>query len=666
MDASKTISEMGDYLESYYHAQILNSINKGTNHIEIDFSDLMKHNPDLASTFLDDPEDMIRAMRICIQNFDRIETDHFDFHFTNLPESASKKIRNIRIKNLNKIIIMQGIVRQKSDVRPQIMSASFECPSCGAIIRVNQIESKFVEPSRCSCGRKGKFRIISKNRIDSQGIVLEECSECLEGNEQAKKINLWITRNLCSPMADKTTNPGSKIKVVGILKEIPIIQNGIKTVKEDYIVEVNNIQSLEEDVFQLNIKDKKIDEIRKLASDKEVYNKLIQSIAPTIYGYDIIKESILLQLFGGVRKDNGGSIIRGDIHILLVGDPGVSKSQFLKRICNIAPKSRYVCGRSASGAGMTASVVKDEFMKGWALEGGAMVLANNGLCGIDELDKMNEDDSTAMHEALEQQTISINKANIQATLTARTSVLAAANPKYGRFDPYEQIAKQINLKSSLINRFDLIFIMRDLPCKDKDRKLAKFVLNLHMNGSKIKSNIDTDLLRKYIAFARKTCKPRLTQKVLDKIEDYYVDIRNQNDESTKEDLRPIPLNTRQLEALIRLSEASAKIRLSDEVESEDIDRAMRCFKECLNEVVVDPITGKLDIDRIATDTPSSEKMYISTINNKLKESGNEAELLILRKECFEVPDDMFDNLIDKMKQKSEIFEPRVGFIKKLR
>ena len=276
---------------------------------------------------------------------------------------------------------------------------------------------------------------------------------------------------------------------------------------------------------------------------------------------------------GGVRKiRDDGIITRGDMHILLIGDPGAGKSQMLKRISKIAPKSRYVTGKGASGAGLTASVIKDEFMGGWGLEAGALVLANKGFCLIDELDKMHDDDRNAMHEALEQQTISISKANIQATLMSQTAVLAAANPKSGRFDPYKSIAEQIELPMTLINRFDLIFPIKDLPDEEKDTKMARFILNIHQTQSAITSPIDTNLLRKYIAYARKNFAPVLTNEAIEEIEKYYVKIRNSG--TGEGEYKRIPITARQLEGLIRISESIAKIRLSREVTKKDTKRAI--------------------------------------------------------------------------------------------
>ena len=287
------------------------------------------------------------------------------------------------------------------------------------------------------------------------------------------------------------------------MREVPIPHKlgGIMT-RFDLAMDANHIDPLQEDFSEIIVSKEEEIEIKKIAKEKSVYNKLIASVAPSIYGYDMIKLALALQMFGGVRKQKkDGTFIRGDMHILLVGDPGVAKSQMILFISKVAPKSRFVAGKGASGAGLTATVVKDEFLRGWALEAGAMVLADKGLLCIDELDKISKDDTAALHEALEQQQISIAKANVQATLRAQTTVLAAANPKMGRFDPYGVIGQQIDLPPALISRFDLIFIMRDLPEKEKDTNIAiKVLLNQSMMGAE--PEIKADLLRKYVAFAK--------------------------------------------------------------------------------------------------------------------------------------------------------------------
>ncbi|MBW2977566.1 minichromosome maintenance protein MCM, partial [Candidatus Woesearchaeota archaeon] len=458
MEATEQIKILGEFFENNYINQIRQKIRKGEKFLVVDYSELLKFNHELAEELLDHPEEVIKAGEVALQEFELPEhMKNFRLRFSNLPESQKIMIRNIRSKHIEKLLLIEGVVRQKSDVRPQVTAAKFECPSCGNVISVLQLDSSFKEPNRCGCGRKGKFHLLSKELVDAQGLVLEEAPENLEGGEQPKRMNVFLKDDLVSPLSERKTNPGSNIQIMGQVKEVPIVlRTGAKSTRFDLLIEANFVGATEENFYDVEISEEEEKQILELSKDKKIYKKLISSIAPSIYGYEKVKEALLLQLMGGVQKERkDGVITRGDMHVLLVGDPGCGKSQMLKRISAVAPKGRYVSGKGVSGAGLTASVVKDEFLKGWSLEAGALVLASNGICCIDEMDKMGEEDRGAMHEALEQQTVSISKANIQATLLARTTVLAAANPKFGRFDPYDILAKQINLPPTLINRFDL-------------------------------------------------------------------------------------------------------------------------------------------------------------------------------------------------------------------
>ena len=405
------------------------------------------------------------------------------------------------------------------------------------------------------------------------------------------------------------------------------------------------------------------------SKDPKIMEKMISSIAPSIYGHEKIKEAIVLQLLGGIHKKRTDGIqTRGDIHILLIGDPGSGKSQLLKRVQIIAPKGRYVSGKGASGAGLTATVVRDEFLKGWSLEAGALVLANNGICCIDELDKMTVEDTSAMHEALEQQTISISKANIQATLICRTTVLAAANPKFGRFDPYDVLAKQIDMPPALINRFDLIFPIKDIPETEKDEKMASHILGLHQSHETEEPEIPTKILRKYIAYARQKCKPKITEGALLEIKKYYVEMRN-SDSANESAMRSVPISARQLEALIRLAEASAKVRLSPKVTRKDAKTAIELLHFCLSTIGIDPETGKIDIDRLTTGITTSQRTKIIVIKEIIDELENKIGKTIpiddLAKEAEVKGIKDIDSIIENLKRSGDIFEPKRGFIQRI-
>lgn len=670
MDVSEQIKKFEEFIEQNYHDVLLEQIRTGHDFLVLDFSKLSRFDPDLADILLEQPEEVSKAAEISLQAFDVI-SKKIRIRFKNLPKTQKIDIRNIRSKHIGKLLYAEGIVRQKSDVRPQVTTARFECPSCGNVISVLQLESKFKEPSRCGCGRKGKFKLIEKELVDAQKIVLEESPDDLEGSDQPKRMDIFLKDDLVSPLSDKKTNPGTKIRVVGSVKEIPIpSKDGGKLIRFDLMIDSNFIEPIEEDFGELIISKDEEDEIKKIAADPRVTEKLVSSIAPSIYGHDKIKEAIIYQLLGGVKKTRSdGGISRGDIHMLLVGDPGAGKSQLLKRAQTVAPKSRYVSGKGASGAGLTAAVVKDEFLKGWSLEAGALVLANNGFCMIDELDKMSKEDRGAMHEALEQQTVTIAKANIQATLKAGATVLAAANPKWGRFDPYEIIAKQIDLPPALISRFDLIFAIRDLPDKDQDERLAKFILNLQQTNDIGKVEIETGLLRKFISYARRRCNPQLTDSALEELKNYYVKMRNSD--SNEGGVKSIPITARQLEALIRLSEAAARCELSDKVKKKHAKKAVDILHYCMSQVGVDPETGKIDIDVLSTGVSSSARgniMVIKEIINELENKiGKTIPIEDITKEAQEkgVDVDKVDDIIEKLKRSGDIYEPRRGFISRL-
>lgn len=674
MDANEQIEIFREFFELNYIKDIMEASKKENKYLSIDFNELSKFNPEISELLLDDPENIIRASEIAIESIDTGEDNtKINIRFKNLPSTQKIDIRDIRSKHLLKFIEVRGIVRQKSDVRPQVTMAKFECPACGNVIPMLQLEQKFKEPSKCSCGRKGKFKLFSKEMVDAQKIVLEEAPDELMGGEQPKRIDIFLKDDLVSPMSEKKTNPGSKIIITGVLKDIPVSsRDGGKLTRFDLLIEGNHIEPVEEDFSDIQINDEDKAKIIELSKKPEIYEMMIGSVAPSIYGYDLVKQALIFQLLGGTKKTRDDGIsTRGDTHILLIGDPGSGKSQLLSRTAVISPKSRMVSGKGASGAGLTASVVKDEFMGGWALEAGAMVLANKGILMVDEMDKMTKEDRSAFHEALEQQTVTIAKANIQATLKCETTVLAAANPKYGRFDPYETISKQIDLPPSLISRFDLIFPIRDLPNKDKDGNLANFILKLHKNIDLLKGKeaIEIDTIKKYIAYARQNIRPILTDEAINEIQNFYVRMRNTEQDG---EVQTISITPRQLEALIRLSEASAKVRLSKKVTVFDAKKAIELVHHCLMQIGLDPETGKIDIDRMGSGTTASERGNMNSVKNfinELSEVSSNGMVIIeeLIEKCKEkgIVREKVEEILEKLKRNGDVYEPKPGHIQKM-
>ncbi|MBS3162624.1 hypothetical protein J4467_01760 [Candidatus Woesearchaeota archaeon] len=322
IDAADQIEKFQEFVEQSYQKQLHENLSKGHNFIVLDFFELTKFDPKLADQLLEEPEETLKAAEMALEQFD--VKKGFRVRFKGLPKSQEIYIKNLRSKHLNKFIAMEGIIRQSSEVRPQAVSAKFECPSCGNTITMPQIDANFREPSRCSCGRKGKFRLLSKELVDVQRIVIEESPENLEGGAQPKRMQIFLREDLVEPKMEKRTTPGTRVIVNGLMFEIPVpTKTGGTSTRFDLGVNGNFVEPVEEDYSEINISPEDELEIKKLAKDKKIFDRLIASIAPSIYGHTKIKEAILLQMFGGIRKIKADqTIVRGDLHVLLVGDPG--------------------------------------------------------------------------------------------------------------------------------------------------------------------------------------------------------------------------------------------------------------------------------------------------------------------------------------------------------
>ena len=669
MQQEDLISEAKEFFE-YYKKEIGRCAKEGKKSIVVSFHDLVSQSHELAELLLRQPEETLRLLEVALDEVGLITNARI--RFTDLPANQLIKIREIRSQHLNQLITIEGIITQTSDIRPEVVNAKFECPSCGSTLSILQLEKRFQEPKSCSCGRRGSFKLLGKEMVDAQMIVLEESPENLTGGEQPRSIDIFLKEDLVEPRMEKRTTPGAKVEIIGVLKEVPIpLRSGAISTRFDLAIEANNILPLEETFEELDINEEDEKEIIKLSEDPKFYEKLRESIAPSILGYSEIKDALALQLFGGVRRIRGdGTASRGDFHILLVGDPGVAKSVILKFISSLAPKGRYVSGKATTGVGITATVIKDEFMKGgWSLRAGAMVLANKGLLAIDELEDMTEEDRSSIHEGMEQQTITVSKATVHATLRAETSILAAGNPKFGRFEPGQPIAKQINIDPALLSRFDLIFIIRDIPERVKDEAIATHVLKERRSIRK-KQELSTTLIRKYIAYAKQRIAPELTEKAVEEIKKFYVELRNAGGPVADDMLsKPIPVTARQLEALIRLAEANARARLSNKVTKEDADKAITLLKFCLSMVGYDKETNQYDIDKITTGISASQRSKIIFVRDVIRKLESRFGKLIPLNEIenelggkIEISE--IEGIIEELRRAGEFFEPKKGFIQR--
>lgn len=609
-----------------------------------------------------------------------------NIRFTNLPQKTD--VRDIRAEQINTFVSIEGILRKTTEVRPRIVSAVFKCRSCGKLTDpVGQGYGRFDEPDFCpNCERKTRLDLVM-NRcrfVDSQKLRIQESPEGLRGGEQPQTLDVDATDDLTGLVA-----PGDRVVVNGILRSVQRVNYGQKSTLFDIFLECNSIEVAEKEFEEVSITEEDEAKIMALARDPLIYKKIARSIAPTIYGTDDVKEAIALQLFGGIAKEMpDGSRLRGDIHVLLVGDPGIAKSQILRYVVKLSPRGIYTSGKSSTSAGLTATAVKDEFGDGrWTLEAGALVLADMGIAAVDEMDKMAKEDRSALHEAMEQQSISVAKAGITATLKSRCALLGAANPKLGRFDQFVPIGEQIDMPPSLLSRFDLIFVMTDQPEAERDGAIAQHIIKTHSVGELIKQHeyaplpdvdeeyieralapvtpdIDPTLLRKYIAYAKRTCFPILADGAKEALIAYYMRLRNLASGN-----KPVPVTARQLEALVRLAEASARMRLSNTVDTEDTDRILKIVDACLRQVAYDAETGNFDIDKLVTGVTKSQRDIIrsvkETIRNVSGESGGQAKvdevIDILVQQGFSR--DKIEHTIEQLKRGGELLEPRHGLIK---
>jgi replicative DNA helicase Mcm len=830
----------------------------------VSYSDIDQFDPDIADYLLQHPHKTLWTGEQAIRKMIPPGREGVDIHLriVSLPRDSRIEIRKLRSKHLGKLISVEGLVRKATEVRPKITSALFQCMRCNQVIREPQEGLYFKEPLECykeqgGCGRTAsttKFKLLTEEShyVDTQKIEIQESPEGLRGGAQPERLIGYLEDDIAGKIS-----PGDRVILNGVLRSV---QKGaqIKSTLFDINLDINSVEFQQHEYEEITISEEDEQEIIRQARSPDIFEKIVKSISPAIYGYEIEKEAIALQLFGGVPKQlEDGTRIRGDIHILLVGDPGVAKcvtyeteitlgdgtkrkigeiveevlarknsvevddgvyaetdftvltfshrgiveegkavrvwkrrspdhllrvttaggrtliatsthplfvqngpwiqprsiskleigryiavaegpgragpdetigyarglswdrivsiekiraedewvydieveethnfiangiishnSQLLRYMSELAPRGIYASGKGSSAAGLTAAAVKDEFGEGrWTLEAGALVLADKGIAAIDELDKMEEHDRSAMHEAMESQTVTVAKAGITARLQCRCAILGAANPKYGRFEEHNYIADQINLPPALLSRFDLIFAMTDKPDAELDAKIADHILKAHRWGelrkykdpSEIKEiKVDQiiadsqeltpvfsrDFFRKYIAYSKRFV-PVLTDEAMKIIHDYYLQIRKQGEGEGAS----VPITARQLEAFIRLSEASARARLSPLVTAEDANRAVRIVEYYLRKIAGE--AGRLDIDIITTGTSKSQREQIGVLRKLISDlsdprKGVSVETLVQAADREGISEDKVRLLLKRLSTAGEIYSPSPGYYK---
>ncbi|KAF8743961.1 hypothetical protein AX14_013363 [Amanita brunnescens Koide BX004] len=576
---------------SVYGQRIRNLGETNSESLEVSYLHLALSKPILAYFLTNAPSAMLEifdevALQAILVYYPAYKRIHSEVHvrIADLPLSLS--LRDLRRANLNNLVRVSGVVTRRSGVFPQLKYVKFDCRKCGAVLGpFYQDASREVKISYCAnCESKGPFPVNSEQTVyrNYQKMTLQESPGSVPAGRLPRHREVILLWDLID-----SAKPGEEIEVTGVYRNnfdaSLNSKNGFPVFST--VIEANHINKKEDlfAAFRLTEDDEK--EIRALGRDERIRKRIIKSIAPSVFGHEDIKTAIALSLFGGVSKDINHKLrIRGDINVLLLGDPGTAKSQFLKYIEKTAHRTMFATGQGASAVGLTASVRKDPVTREWTLEGGALVLADKGVCLIDEFDKMNDADRTSIHEAMEQQTISISKAGIVTTLQARCAIIAAANPIRGRYNPTIPFQQNVELTEPILSRFDVLCVVKDTVDPVMDELLARFVVGSHLRShpkfdkeneemdvatSLDADTIPQDLFRKYIMYARERIRPKLFDVDQDKLSRLFADLRRESMATGS-----YPITVRHLESMIRMAEASAKMALREYVRADDIDLAI--------------------------------------------------------------------------------------------
>lgn len=671
-ESEPSVDDLISWLRTYYKQDVLELAQrypKEQTSLAVSWGDLHAGYPSFADRYFDDDEEITERLTEALRQYDLpidVSLEQARVRVCDLPAPEIYDVGSPLVSEIEgEVKGIRGQVSKQSKNKRILTTGAFECTRCGMITRIPQTEEQRTDPHECQgCERQGPFTINhnESTKEDHQLIRLQTPPESSDGGS-TETIDIVLREDLVD-----TVSPGDRLVANSLIELEPESEESRVFEPKGY---AESVDRLDGDYDDIDVSEH-LDRIREIASSEAPVESVVASISPTHEGDTIIKEAIALQLFGGVDKElPDGSDMRGTIHILLIGDPGCGKSSLLRYVNTLAPRSIFTTGQGTTGVGLTAAAVQDDFgASSWTLEAGALVEANNGVCAIDELDDMAPDDHAGMLEALSDQEVSTSKAGINATLPARTTVLAAANPIHGRFDEFQSIPEQFDLPANLVSRFDLVFPMQDTPDKDRDGRIADTILDSAEAGQRRERGeapgddaptpeIEPEVLRAYIAHA-KTITPVITDETKDLIREQYLSLRQAGGDG---DTGPVAVTPRMMEALVRLSEASARIRLSDEITAEDAQRAARIHQSYLESVGIDPETGEFDTDMIETGTSKSQRDRIRNLKGIITEIIAEDEGEIgapadAVRECAiaaGMSESKVDHEIDKLRREGTIY-----------
>ena len=649
--------------------------------LDVDCKHLSGYDPALYKMLVSYPQEIIPLMdAVCTEYFmqrvlpaDEMPADEvggIQVRTFNLKETRA--MRDLNPSDIDKLVAVRGMVTRCSAVIPDLKATYFKCSACQFHPPVALVDRGRVNepPLRCqSCNAVGTSTLVHNlcHFANKQQIKMQETPDAIPEGETPHTVSMCVFDSLVDE-----AKPGDRVEVTGVYRAVPIRvapnQRILKAVYKTYVdvihirkdqtSRIKNTAAKEdnEDAAEaqregvatagdrwgaqadedgkgqknegrgpkdeIEFTEERIAEFEAMGKNGDIYERLVASLAPSIWEMEEVKKGLLCQLFGATSKtfkgSTAGNKVRGTLNVILVGDPGVSKSQLLTYVNKVAPRGLYTSGSGSSAVGLTAYVQRDPETKDFVLESGALVLSDRGICCIDEFDKMSEGARSTLHEVMEQQTISIAKAGIIAVLNARTSVLASANPVGSRYNPAMSVVDNIQLPPSLLSRFDLIYLVLDKPNPETDRRLARHLVSLHFKEppARAKAAVDASVLTEYIGYARATYFPVLNEVAAEVLVEGYVDMRRVGSAGGRKTITATP---RQLESLIRISESLARMRLSNEVEKRDAEEALRLMRVAMQQAAMDPKTGQIDMDKILTGHSASDRMQRTQVADAIQE-----------------------------------------------